>query len=162
MEPLTWSEVAIGMMVGLRGIGDAPPIPRQPTRGRAELEARLLQLGQQTWMPQVPGLALLLLADCPGAPRPGPAWLLRPLPAGGPQVRWECYARPAKVGVSLWRKTAALLRALWDAYGASVCRPRRSNPGRAPAGRLCLPLTHVRAAPRASGASFSRWTRTPS
>ena len=58
VEPLTWSEVAIGMMVGLRGIGDAPPIPGQPTRGRAELEARLLQLGQQTWMPQVPGLAL--------------------------------------------------------------------------------------------------------
>ena len=41
VEALTWSEVAIGMMVGLRGVGHTPPNPQRPIHGRAELEARL-------------------------------------------------------------------------------------------------------------------------
>ena len=128
--PLEWSDVAVGMMVGLShgALGASPPDPAKAPRSRPQLEARLLQLGREGWMAHTPGLGLLLLADCKGAAAAssGPQWLLRPVPAssagagggvGGAQLRWRCYTGPAaKVGVSLWRKTAALLRALWDEY----------------------------------------------
>ena len=128
--PLEWSDVAVGMMVGLShgALGASPPDPAKAPRNRPQLEARLLQLGREGWMAHTPGLGLLLLADCKGAAAAssGPQWLLRPVPAssagagggvGGAQLRWRCYTGPAaKVGVSLWRKTAALLRALWDEY----------------------------------------------
>ena len=120
--PLEWSDVAVGMMVGLGhgAFGASPPDPAKAPRSRPQLEARLLQLGREGWMAHTPGLGLLLLADCKGvaATSSGPQWLMRPVPgSGGAQLRWRCYTGPAaKLGVSLWRKTEALLRALWDEY----------------------------------------------
>jgi len=102
-QPVGWSDIAIGMMVGLNA------------RRAGTLEAQLLQSSSETWASEVgASLGLLILADChaggDGGEERAPHWLQRP--AADASLEWRCYRGPAKPGSTLWRKTWALLRAL--------------------------------------------------
>jgi hypothetical protein len=99
--------------------------------GRAALERELLLRGRKTWMPQAPGLSLLFLASChhgphrsdpiadeqkalSDVPAPAPRWF--PADESLPSLHWRCFRGRDKLGVSLWRKTGALLAALYRTF----------------------------------------------
>ena len=115
---LTWSDVAAGMMLNQGVLQGA-------RHGRAALERELLLRSRKTWMPLAPNLEILLLATCPaksgGAARqydrhdtiaPTPRWWLPSEEVALPKMQWRCFGGRDTLGVSLWRKTGALLAVL--------------------------------------------------
>ncbi len=137
--PLGWADVAAGIMLS-RGTLEAErkgggwhPKGSGGIGWRAKLERELLLRARRTWMPMAPGLDLLLMPSCEqtSGTVPPPQWWERHEAAGGtgvrgaaaappapatPSVRWVCYSGADRLGVALWRKTAALLEALYGAY----------------------------------------------
>jgi hypothetical protein len=107
---LGWANVAFGMMAG-RGV-------RKP----GTLEFRLLESARGTWMATIgEPIGFLLLGDClEGTDDDGemaPAWMMADARAtSSASVLWRCYRHPVAKGSSLWRKTLALLRSLFEAF----------------------------------------------
>ena len=102
---LSWNDVAIGMLL-------------RETHGSG-LQHNLLQQARSTWLPRMPNLALLVLADCPAKspdaqepPPAAPAWMRTPEVA----LTWRCYSGEARPGKTLWKKTHALLVHLHDDF----------------------------------------------
>ena len=117
---LSWTEVAAGMMI-VKGA----MLPH--SGGRASLERTLLKRAQMTWLPQAPGMGLLLATSCSDAGElTPPSWWSKTDTnhgAGGegavaeqPSVSWRCYNGHDRLGRSLWRKTGALLAMLHARY----------------------------------------------
>ena len=122
---ITWSDVAAGIMLNNGVLREGRAVG-----GRASLERELLLRSRRTWMPHAPGLDILLLASCRSEkpagsssraandnadqPAPNPRWF----PAGDeagvglPRMHWRCFNGRDRLGVSLWRKTGALLTVL--------------------------------------------------
>lgn len=112
---LLWADVAAGIML-TNGVLRAGRVA-----GRPALERELLMRARRTWMPQATGLELLLMASCSPASADDarvapPEWFeSRPsLPA----TTWHCFRGRDRLGVSLWRKTAALLATLLRIFPA--------------------------------------------
>ena len=94
-----WGDIAIGMMVGRNG------------RISGHLEAKHLQSASETWVAMIgASLGLIILADCAASDQAGmPPWMHIP---PGAAVVWQCYRGLSRPGLTLWRKTRALLREL--------------------------------------------------
>ena len=97
-SPLTWNDVAIGMLLR--------------EAHASGLQHNLLQQARSTWLPRMANVALLVLADCPTSadaqPAPQsapPAWMQTP----EVNIAWRCYSGEARPGRTLWKKTQTLL-----------------------------------------------------
>lgn len=87
---VTFSDLALGMMCGAGAAGR-----------EHSLQHNLLQHARASWMPRMPGLGMLVLADCPEQATIAPAWLHTPEVS----LAWRCYSSEAKPGKNLWMKT---------------------------------------------------------
>ena len=106
-QALTWEQVAAGTML-VNGI------MRPNAGGRPGLERTLILRARDSWMPLAHGLDLLFMTSCAAAgDARSPTWW-RPIRPGLPMplVHWHCFQGQDRLGVSLWRKTGALLAAL--------------------------------------------------